>query len=87
MKTRLCRWCKTPTVRHCGICQQCIERRDAYDKLIDEGKAPYIPPEKRPGHRFYERKRMSSAKQTAFAKAQAARNAVLARPKAQGQAQ
>ena len=57
MKTKLCRWCKTPTVRHSGICQQCTDRRDAYDKLIDEGKAKYIPPTERPGHRFYERMR------------------------------
>jgi len=56
-KPKLCRWCGLVTKRHCGICLDCCEKRDAYDKLIDSGKAPYVPPTERQGHRFYVRAR------------------------------
>jgi len=81
---KLCRWCGLVTNRHCGICLDCCEKRDAHDKLIDEGKAKYIPPTERPRHRFYERKQLNEAQLTSLAKANAAKNAVLARRKAQG---
>ena len=51
-----CRWCGVETKRHCGICLNCADARDEYNKRIDAGKAVYVPPEQRPGHRLYERK-------------------------------
>jgi len=79
-KVKLCRWCGLATKRRSGICLDCCEKRDAYDKLIDEGKAPYIPPEERPNHRFYKRKQISPAKQDALNKANAARIGGISRP-------
>lgn len=58
-----CRWCKAFTDRRCGICLPCCDARDEYDRKIDAGLAPYIPPEEIPGHRFYKRKHERSIKQ------------------------
>jgi len=56
-KVKFCRWCGLVTKRRCGICLDCWDKSEAYDKLIDAGKAPYIPPTERPNHRFYVRAR------------------------------
>jgi hypothetical protein len=56
-KLRQCRWnCGRKTDRRCGICLFCCDERDRHNKAIDAGTESYIPPTKRPGHRFYERK-------------------------------
>ena len=73
MKKRRCHWCGRLTNRICGVCLECCNERDRQIA----GGIPYIPPDKRPGHRFYERKIMTPAKQVALAKAMAARNANL----------
>jgi len=63
MKSRLCAWgCGQKTARHCGICLECCEARDKLDRDIDAGRAKYIPPNERPGHRFYERAQMQKAR-------------------------
>jgi hypothetical protein len=32
---------------------QCCNERDEKDRQIDAGAVAYVPPDKRPGHRFY----------------------------------
>lgn len=57
MKERFCRWkCGRKTDRRCRICLQCCTERDELHARIHAGLAKYIPPQDRPGHRFYERK-------------------------------
>lgn len=61
MKTKYqkhCRWCKAETDARSGICILCCAERDRHDKAIDAGTEKYVLPENRPGHRFYERKRV-----------------------------
>ena len=58
-RLKLCRWnCGRKTDRICGICLQCCNERDEKNKRIDVGLEAYVPPDKRPGHRFHERKRV-----------------------------
>jgi hypothetical protein len=66
-KERLCRWnCGRKTNRRCGICLQCCDKRDERNRRIDAGLQAYVPPEKRPGHRFYKgEKRERTEKQKA----------------------
>lgn len=68
-----CRWCKAETDRRCGICLMCCEVRDRQNRLIDAGKAAYVPPEQRPGHRFYRRKQLNEGQKAALAKANASK--------------
>jgi hypothetical protein len=76
-RTKLCRWnCGRKTDRICGICIHCCDERD---KAIASG-APYVPPSRRPGHRFYERKRvLSEAQKAALTRARAAKFSVQMR--------
>src|SRR6516225_6792388 len=54
MRQRACRWrCGRLTDRICGICLQCCNERDERDRQIDAGAIAYVPPDQRPGHRFY----------------------------------
>lgn len=54
MKLKLCAWkCGRKTDRRCGICLECCNARDEMNKRIDAGLEAYVPPDKRPGHRFY----------------------------------
>src|SRR5262245_24188046 len=54
MRKRLCHWrCGRRTDRICGICLECCKERDERDRQIDAGAVAYVPPDKRPGHRFY----------------------------------
>lgn len=63
-----CRWCGVESNRRCGICLNCADARDELNKRIDAGKAVYVPPERRPGHRFYKRRgRPRTEKQIAAA--------------------
>jgi hypothetical protein len=58
-RDRLCRWqCGRRTDRRCGICLQCCQERDQRDRRIDAGLEAYVPPTKRPGHPFHERKQL-----------------------------
>ena len=41
------------TDRHCRICLECCNARDEMNKRIDAGLEAYVPPDKRPRHRFY----------------------------------
>jgi len=63
---RLCRWgCgRRLATRICGICVFCIDARDA---------GPWIPPEKRPNHRFFKRKQLSPAQLAAIERRKAAK--------------
>ena len=63
------------TDRICGICLDCCNARDERDKRIDAGLEAYVPPDKRPGHRFYkgDKGKLSEAKRAALTKATAAR--------------
>jgi hypothetical protein len=85
MKPRLCRWnCGRKTERRCGVCIQCCDARDDKNRQIDAGKMPYIPPNERPWHRFYERKQISATKREVLKRASdAAQNAKISRPNAQ----
>jgi len=79
MKKRLCRWnCGRMTDRICRICLECCNERD---RQIAAGE-PYIPPDERLGHRFYERKQLNPAQQGALAKARAVRKGRISRPEA-----
>jgi len=53
-----CRWCRKPLVelRRTGICQDCTDKRDERNRQITAGEIPYVPPDQRPGHRFFTRK-------------------------------
>ena len=78
MKQRLCRWkCRRKTNRRDGICLECCNERDERNRRIDAGLEAYIPPEKRPGHRFYKRKTAKAERtanqQAALTKARTAR--------------
>jgi len=54
-----CRWnCGRRTDRRCGICLECCNERDERNRRIDAGLESYVPPQDRPGHRFYDRKRV-----------------------------
>ena len=54
MAKRLCAWgCGRLTDRHCRICVQCCDQRDAYDRRVDEGSEKYVPPDKRPEYAQY----------------------------------
>jgi hypothetical protein len=56
-KNKLCRWkCGRQTDRRCGICLECCNERDRHDSAVTAGSEVYLPPDHRPGHRFYERK-------------------------------
>lgn len=71
---KLCLWkCGRKTARICRICVQCCEARDRLYQDIDDGKAVYVPPDKRPGHRFYKRKVLSEAQKAVLKKMNAAR--------------
>ena len=66
------------TDRRCGICLECCNARDEMNKRIDAGLEAYIPPDKRPGHRFYKGERkLSEAKRAVLMKATAARMAEI----------
>ena len=53
-KQKPCIWnCGRLTDRHCRICLDCCNARDEVNKRIDAGLEAYVPPDKRPGHRFY----------------------------------
>jgi len=54
------------TDRRCRICLPCCQARDAKNNRIDAGLEAYVPPQDRPGHRFYKAgRRERSAKQKA----------------------
>jgi len=79
MKSRKCRWnCGRMTERRCFICLSCIKDRDERNRRIDLGLAAYIPPSKRPGHRFFEgrvKKPPSEAQLAHLRRLHASRNA------------
>ena len=72
-KPKPCAWkCGRLTERRCRICLECCNARDELDKRIDAGLAKYIPPDQRPGHRFYKGdgpKRVMTDKQKAALRA------------------
>jgi hypothetical protein len=75
-RIKLCRWkCGRKTDRRCGICLHCCDERDERDRRIDAGVEPYVPPQDRLGHRFYERKVLSESKKAALTKARAIKQA------------
>jgi len=84
LKERKCAWCGKPRDRVCRICLPCCDARDAKNALIDEGKAPYVPPHLRPGHRLYQAPERKEARKVAAAKAQATKKARQASQEAQG---
>jgi hypothetical protein len=54
-KNKLCRWeCGRQTDRRCGICLECCNERDRHDSAVTAGSEVYLPPDHRPGHRFYD---------------------------------
>lgn len=58
-RLKLCRWkCGNKTERRCGICLACCNRRDETNRQIDAGLIAYVPPQDRPGHRFFEKKKL-----------------------------
>ena len=74
-KLKSCRWnCGRKTDRRCGICIYCCDERDELNRQIDAGTAAYIPPDKRPGHRFYERKQISEERKAGLTKARASKH-------------
>ena len=79
MRQRACRWqCGRLTDRICGICLQCCNGRDEKDRQIDAGAAAYMPPDKRPGHRFYKgpsgKRQMTETQKQSLAQARAAKS-------------
>ena len=66
------------TDRICGICLDCCNARDERDKRIDAGLEVYVPPDKRPGHRFYKgdkpKQAMTEAKRQSLATARMAKS-------------
>lgn len=76
MKLKLCKWrCGRRTQAHSGICLECTTERDRHDKAIDAGTEKYIPPEQRPGHRFFKRRQRSEAQKAGIAKGKATKAA------------
>lgn len=78
-KQRACSWkCGRTTNRICGICLNCCNERDERNRRIDAGLEAYVPPQDRPGHRFYERKNkervVTDAQKAALATARAAKS-------------
>ena len=74
MRQRACRWrCGRLTDRICGICLQCCNERDERDRQIDAGAIAYVPPDQRPGHRFYKglagKRQISEARKYSLAQA------------------
>ena len=82
-----CSWgCGASVVgRRCRICVACIDKRDAKNAAIDAGKAVYVPPQDRPGHRFYERRAKMKGKPRSKAQL-AATERMRARRKADSEA-
>jgi hypothetical protein len=80
MANKLCRWnCGRKTDRRCGICIYCCDERDKRNKRIDAGLEAYVPPDKRPGHRFYKgptgKRPMTDKQRAALTKARATKSA------------
>ena len=75
MRKRACSWhCGRLTDRICGICLQCCNERDETNRQIDAGAAVYVPPEKRPGHRFYNRCQLTDGQKKALSRARRAKS-------------
>jgi hypothetical protein len=79
MMQRHCQWkCGRLTDRICGICLQCCNGRDDLNRQIDAGVVAYVPPDQRPGHRFYKadkpKKAMTEAQRQSLAQARAAKS-------------
>ena len=75
MKLKLCAWkCGRKTDRRCGVCLECCNARDEMNKRIDAGLEAYVPPDKRPGNRFYKGE-ISTSMRAALTKATSARMA------------
>ncbi len=68
VKIRPCAWkCGRKTDRRCRICIYCYDERDAKTWINPQYPRPeanrlshmdWVPPDKRPGHRFFERKKI-----------------------------
>jgi hypothetical protein len=74
-----CRWGCGADVkgRKCGICVPCIEKRDARDVALDKDFTKYVPPQDRPGHRFFKRQGRGTGRKLSEAHKEALRKGRL----------
>ena len=75
---RDCSWRLWTAHLICGICLECCNERDERDRQIDAGAIAYVPPDQRPGHRFYKgpsgKRQMTEARKQSLAQARAAKS-------------
>jgi len=58
-RVKFCRWkCGGPTANRTGICNNCWKASVDRHRQIDAGVIAYVPPQDRPGHRLYKRRRV-----------------------------